>query len=73
MVLFGCQDNERFLPYATLTDWFVITDMGSVNCGVRSEALYRTDTLYLRVNELDPIYYWILYITGSCILLDPVY
>jgi hypothetical protein len=35
------------LPYAALTDWFCITEVESVYSAVRTESLYKTDTIRL--------------------------
>jgi len=35
------------LPCTVLTDWFCITEVGSVYSAVRTESLYKTDTFRL--------------------------
>jgi hypothetical protein len=49
--LYGSQNKQRLLPYKTLRDWFFITEVESVYSAVRTESLYKPDTLPLqRVN-----------------------
>ena len=40
--LYECQNKQRLLSYATLTDWFRITDVEIVYYAVRTEALLKT-------------------------------
>jgi len=40
-------NKQRLLPYTTLADWFCITEVDSVYSAVRTEYLYKTDTLIL--------------------------
>jgi hypothetical protein len=44
-VLYGSQNKQQLLPYSTLRDWFCITEVESVYSAVRTESLYKTDTL----------------------------
>jgi hypothetical protein len=46
-VLYGSQNKQQLLPYKTLRDWFFITEVESVYSAVRTESLYKTDTLRL--------------------------
>jgi len=41
--MYGSQEKERLLPYTPLRDWFLITEVQSVDCAVRTESLYNTD------------------------------
>jgi hypothetical protein len=46
-VLCEIQNKQQPLPYTTLRDWFFISDVESVYSAVRSDFLYKTDTLRL--------------------------
>jgi len=46
-VLHGSHNKQRLLPYKVLVDWLCITKVESVYCAVRTESLYKTDTLSL--------------------------
>jgi hypothetical protein len=46
-VLYGSKNKQQLLPYKTLRDWFCITEVESVYSAVRTESLYKTDTLRL--------------------------
>jgi hypothetical protein len=46
-VLYGSQNKQQLLSYKTLRDWFFITGVDSVYSAVRTETLYKTDTLRL--------------------------
>jgi hypothetical protein len=46
-VVYGSQNKQRHLPYTSLTDCFLITEVESVYCAVRTEFLYKTDTFSL--------------------------
>ena len=47
--MYGPQNKERLLPDETLTGWFCITELECVYCAVRTESLYKTDTLDFKV------------------------
>jgi hypothetical protein len=40
-VLYASQNKQRLLPYTALTNWFCITEVESVYCMIRTEALYK--------------------------------
>ena len=44
-VLYVSHNKQRLSPYTTLADWFCITEFESVYCAVRTEPLYKTDTV----------------------------
>jgi hypothetical protein len=46
-VLYGSQNKQQLLPYKTLRDCFFITEVESVYSAVRTESLYKADTLRL--------------------------
>jgi len=40
-------EQTATLPYTVQTDWFCITEVESVYCGVHTESLYNADTFHL--------------------------
>jgi hypothetical protein len=46
-VLYGSQNKQQLLPYKTVKRLVLITEVESVYSAVRSESLYKTDTLRL--------------------------
>jgi hypothetical protein len=46
-VLYGSQNKQQLLPYKTLRTSVFITEVESVYSAVRTESLYKTDTLRL--------------------------
>jgi hypothetical protein len=42
-VLYGSQNKEQLLCYSVLTDWFCITELGTIYWTVRTESLYKAD------------------------------
>jgi len=44
-VLYGSHNKQRLLPYTVLLEWICVTEVESVYCAVRTESLYKTDTL----------------------------
>jgi hypothetical protein len=46
-VLYGSQNKQQLLPYETVKRLVFITKVESVHSAVRTDSLYRTDTLHL--------------------------
>ena len=47
----GSQNEQRPLPYTTLTNWFCITEIAGVYCAVCTESLYERDTFFFQVSK----------------------